>query len=99
MEYVVRVERGESVVAERRTLSALERLEEALFTGLRLVDGLDLRAIAARYGIDVWARYGPELQRYVDAGLLVHDPGQRLRLTRSGMLLANEVMAVFIGPT
>jgi coproporphyrinogen III oxidase-like Fe-S oxidoreductase len=49
--------------------------------------------------VDVWERYGPELAQFVDAGLLVHEPGKRLRLTRPGMLLANEVMAVFIGPT
>jgi oxygen-independent coproporphyrinogen III oxidase len=99
MEYVHRIERGESPVAERRVLAREERLEEALFTGLRLTEGLDLTAIATRYGVDVWARYGHDLAQYADAGLLVHEPGQRLRLTRSGMLLANEVMAVFIGPT
>ena len=32
-------ERGESSVAERRVLDADERLEDALFTGLRLTDG------------------------------------------------------------
>jgi oxygen-independent coproporphyrinogen III oxidase len=99
MEYVLRIERGDSAVAERRVLSQEERLEDALFTGLRLSDGLDLTVLAARYGVDVWERYGAELARFADAGLLVHEPGRRLRLTRSGMLLANEVMAVFIGPT
>jgi coproporphyrinogen III oxidase-like Fe-S oxidoreductase len=39
--------------------------------------------------------YGHELQPFVDQGLLIYD-GDRLRLTRPGMLLANEVMAVFI---
>jgi oxygen-independent coproporphyrinogen III oxidase len=99
MEYILRLERGESPIAERRALSADERVEDALFTGLRLVDGLDLPAIAARYGVDVWERYGADLMRFAQARLLVHEPGKRLRLTRSGMLLANEVMAVFIGPT
>ena len=111
IEYVLRVERGVTPIAERRVLSREERLEEALFTGLRLAEGLDLDAIAARYGVDVWRRYGAALQPFVEAGLLVHDPdardtgsrrvgvGGRLRLTRRGMLLANEVMAVFIGPT
>jgi putative oxygen-independent coproporphyrinogen III oxidase len=98
MDYIRRVARGESVVAERRVLGAEERLEEALFTGIRLTAGLDLPAVAGRYGVDVWGRYGRELTRFVDAGLLVHDPGVRLRLTRPGMLLANEVMVVFIGP-
>jgi oxygen-independent coproporphyrinogen-3 oxidase len=86
------------VVAERRTLDSAERIEDALFTGIRLTEGLDLAALAGRYGVDVWERYSGELARLVDAGLLVHEPGVRLRLTRSGMLLANEVMAVFIGP-
>jgi len=98
MDYIRRVTDGESLVAERRVLDAEERLEEALFTGIRLTAGLDLPAVAERYGVDVWDRYGGELTRFVDAGLLVHDPDVRLRLTRRGMLLANEVMAVFIGP-
>jgi oxygen-independent coproporphyrinogen III oxidase len=96
MEYVRRIECGESPEAERRVSRGDERLEDALFTGLRLTEGVDLSKIATRYGVDVWARYGRDLSRYVDAGLVVHEPGRRLRLTRSGMLLANEVMAVFI---
>ena len=97
MEYIQRVAAGGDVVAERRALNGGERLEEALFTALRLSDGVDLPAIADRYGVDVWDRYGTELQRFVDAGVLVHEPQRRLALTRPGMLLANEVMTVFLG--
>jgi coproporphyrinogen III oxidase-like Fe-S oxidoreductase len=65
--------------------------------GLRLADGLDLEVLSRRHGIDIWSRYGPDLSPYVAAGLLVHEPGRRLALTRHGMLLANDIMAVFIG--
>ena len=65
--------------------------------GLRLVDGLDLAAIRERHAVDVWERYGRDLAQYVSAGLLLHEPGVRLALTRQGMLLANDVMSVFIG--
>jgi oxygen-independent coproporphyrinogen-3 oxidase len=99
IEYLQRVTRGASPAAECHVLPERQRMEDALFMGLRLTAGLDLRAVAARYGIDVWDRYGGDLSRYVDAGLVIHEPGRRLALTRSGMLLANEVMAVFIGPT
>lgn len=99
IDYVRRAADGASLVAERRVLDADQRVEEALFTGLRLTAGLDLAAFTMRYGVDVWGRYGSELARFVDAGLLVHEPFRRLALTRSGMLMANEVMAVFIGPT
>jgi oxygen-independent coproporphyrinogen-3 oxidase len=94
-EYVDRLARGEPVAIEPRRLPADERLGDALFTGLRLADGVDEAAIAARYGVDVWARYGRELAPHVEAGLLMrHD--RRMWLTRRGMLLAHEVMAVFV---
>ena len=35
-----------------------ERLGDALFTGLRLTEGVNLDAIRVVYGVDVWARYG-----------------------------------------
>jgi oxygen-independent coproporphyrinogen-3 oxidase len=97
MDYIQRVTSGASPAAGGHALADPQRLEDALFMGLRLTAGLDLAAVAARYGVDVWDRYGAELARYVDAGLLVHEPGRRLALTRPGMLLANDVMTVFIG--
>ncbi len=97
-EYISAAAAGGHLVSERRQLSVEERLEEALFTGLRLNAGLDLPAVKTRYGVDVWERYGGELQLFVDEGLLVYDGGS-LRLTRTGMLLAHEIMAVFIRST
>ncbi len=94
-EYVARIEAGVSAVAERRVLTSAERLEEALFTGLRLAEGVDVEEVGVRYAADVWGRFGPGLQRFLDAGVLLRE-GPRLRLTREGMLLANEVMAVFV---
>jgi len=94
-EYVRRVAAGEPLAVERRELSDAERVEEALFTGLRLAEGLDLDAIRARYGVDVWRTYGSALQPFAAEGLLDCEAG-RLRLTRRGMLLANEILQVFV---
>ncbi len=98
-EYVERMTAGRRVRVEARTLSAEERLEEVLFMGLRLTEGIDLQAVAARYGVDVFARHEDQLSRFVELGVLVHEPGRRLALTREGMLVANEIMMVFIGGT
>ena len=95
-DYISAVAAGDPVATERRVLSAAERVEEALFTGLRLNAGLDLQAVKNRYGVDVWSRYGRELRPFVDRGVLFYD-GELLRLSREGMLLAHEIMAVFIG--
>jgi oxygen-independent coproporphyrinogen III oxidase len=94
-EYISLVGAGGQLAVESRQLSAQARLEEALFMGLRLARGIDLAWIESRYRTDVWRVYGDELGPFVDQGLLIYDGGH-LRLTRPGMLLANEVMAVFI---
>jgi oxygen-independent coproporphyrinogen III oxidase len=94
-EYISLVASGGRLAVESRPLSGQTRLEEALFMGLRLVKGVDLALLESRYSVDVWRLYGNELEPFVDQGLLIYDDGH-LRLTRPGMLLANEVMAVFI---
>jgi oxygen-independent coproporphyrinogen-3 oxidase len=94
-EYCGRIERGEDVAIDRRERSADERLGDALFTGLRLNAGLDLDAVGARYGVDAWARFGTGLQPHRAAGRLKID-GHIVRLTREGMLVANDVMTVFV---
>ena len=48
-----------------------------------------------RYGVDVWRRYGAHLAPFLEEDLLRHERG-RLWLTRRGMLLAHEIMAVFV---
>ena len=96
-EYISAAEQGQPEV-DRRPLSPEEHLEESLFTGLRLNVGVDLRTVKERYGVDVWTEFGRELQPFVDEGFLIYDD-RSLRLTRAGMLLAHEVMTVFIRST
>ena len=94
-QFVSAIESGSDVQTDRRVLSPEDRWQEALITGLRLVDGVGVADLLRTYGLDLWARYGDHLVPYLEAGLLRHEEG-RLRLSRQGMLLANEVLAVFI---
>ena len=95
-EYVSRIHGGASVVAGAPIArSAEERLGDALFTGLRLTEGVDFDEIGARYAIDAWDRYAEALRPHEQAGRLIIE-GRRVRLTRDGMLVANDVMAVFV---
>jgi coproporphyrinogen III oxidase-like Fe-S oxidoreductase len=94
-DYVDRIARGRPVATDLRRLPAAERLGDALFMMLRLTVGVNLDEIRSRYGVDVWQVYGADLEPFVQNGCLTRDCG-RLRLTRRGMLLANEVMSVFV---
>ena len=94
-EYIARVADRRETRVDVHHLTPDQHLGDALFTGLRLVEGVDIEAAGRRYGVDAWARYAEGLEPFLAEGLLVRE-GSRLRLTRRGMLLANEVMAVFV---
>ncbi len=63
--------------------------EERFFVGLRLMEGIEPSA-AERL------RYAGQILRLVEAGLL-EDTGIRLKLSKRGVLLSNEVFQEFIG--
>ncbi len=76
------------VHVERRTAADLEN--EALWLGLRTIDGVDRRAHRLRYGRDPTDRRDVAIERCQRAGWLVVDE-VHLRLTPAGLLFADEV--------
>lgn len=96
--YVIAVGDGRLPEAEARALPEDERLQEALFMGLRMRRGVDLEELGGSFGVDLTARYGERLAPYLGAGLLDEASyrERRLILTRRGQLLANEVLSVFV---
>lgn len=94
-EYVARIGAGQAVAGDVESLSAQARMEEALFTGLRLTEGVDCARFLARFGVDPWERYGADLDPFVQSSRVWRRDG-RLGLTRGGMLVANEIFQVFV---
>jgi oxygen-independent coproporphyrinogen III oxidase len=94
-EYASRIEGGRDVSLGRRELSPSERTSEALFTGLRMAEGIDRPGFIGRHGVDPWVRYGPALAPFVEAGFMWARDG-RFGLSRRGMLVANEILATFV---
>ena len=76
-------------------LSEVEQLEEEWFLGLRLTKGVNLMALARRYGRDTIAAFRPQIDALVAEELLEKD-GSWLRLTSRGRLMSNEVFGRFI---
>ena len=95
-DYIDRVAAGASLEAERRVdVRTASGWRTRCLPGLRLTAGVDVERAARRYGIDAWDRYGERLQPFFDGGLLFRE-GPILRLSRDGMLVANEIMQVFV---
>ena len=80
---------------EAITLS--QQLEESMFMDLRRVAGADLAEAQARFGVDVWQRYGLQLEPIIKKGLARYDGDkQRLWLTPKGMEIGNQIFAIFV---
>jgi oxygen-independent coproporphyrinogen-3 oxidase len=94
-EYIDAVGAGRPVAVGGHQRTGQARLEEALFTGLRLSAGIDCGNILRRYGVEPWIRWGAALQPFVDEGLMWRTP-ERFGLTRRGMLVANEILLGFV---
>jgi oxygen-independent coproporphyrinogen-3 oxidase len=76
--------------AETLDAGAVER--EAVWLGLRLLDGIDRSAHQRLHGVDPVPAHRAELDRLVAEGLVTVTP-ERIRLTPRGVLFADEVGA------
>ncbi|MFN3653043.1 MAG: radical SAM family heme chaperone HemW [Armatimonadota bacterium] len=76
-------------------LEVREALGEAMMVGLRTREGISVGELSRRFGLDVEALHGAVLRECREDGLL--EPyGDRLRLTRRGIMLANAVCERFL---
>ncbi|HEY2964590.1 MAG TPA: radical SAM family heme chaperone HemW [Pyrinomonadaceae bacterium] len=95
LEYVRLAEKGSSPIVEEQDLTVNELRSEAVFLGLRLMRGVDLKRYRESFGVDLRVERATDLERFCEAGLVEVD-GDLVRLTRSGALLSNEVFSAFI---
>ena len=94
--YLADLAAGRSPVDWREPYDRDRRQEEALFLGLRVVEGVDLRALGARYATDLEARHAAAWERGTAAGLIARE-GSRVRLTPAGRVRSNELFAELVG--
>ena len=95
LKYVEMVESGASPVVEEQQLQQTDVRAEAVFLGMRLMQGVDLRRYRESFGVDLRDEHAEDLDRFCKAGLVELD-GDLIRLTRTGALLSNEVFAAFV---
>jgi oxygen-independent coproporphyrinogen-3 oxidase len=94
-EYYGRLSERNAPVMEREFGVADLRLREAIVFGLRSVEGVKLKSLAARYGLAVSDR----IRRSVDqlrTGRWVTFDGDHLRPTRIGLAVADELARAFL---
>lgn len=85
--------------SDLQELTLQEQMEETLFLGLRMVEGVSFQKFAEVFGQSMDEVYGSVIEKNRKDGLLVveeADCDRRLSLTSKGMDVSNYVMAQFL---
>lgn len=93
--YIERINKNESVVEEVIENKSKDNIEEFIFMGLRMVEGISLSEFKNKFNIDINELYDEVIQKNIKNNLLIIE-NNRLKLTEKGIELSNSVMSDFI---
>lgn len=72
-----------------------DQMEEMMFLGLRLMDGVSKEEFKKRFSVSIESIYGDIIEKYKNRGLLLEENG-RIFLSDAGIDVSNVVMAEFM---
>ncbi|MDR2888945.1 MAG: radical SAM protein [Lachnospiraceae bacterium] len=83
-----------TVKEEYRSLSVEEQMEEFMFLGMRLTEGVSVARFHEKFGHTIESIYGPVLNELVEKKLI--EVGDRIKLTSFGTDISNYVFTHFL---
>ena len=93
--YLEKLATSSSPVSWEEIVTPESEMSETVFLGLRLAEGLDLEGFMKRFGKALDQVYPEQIKKLSGLGL-VEKAGNRLRLTKQGMMLGNIVFVEFV---
>ena len=85
----------EKIREDEEILSRQDAMEEFMFLGLRMTQGISTAEFEEKFGKEIHAVYGGVLKKYEAMHLLQEHSG-RLALTRDGISVSNVILADFL---
>lgn len=93
-QYIRSLNLNEKPIAGSEKLSDSDKMNERIMTSLRLKSGLDLRSFQSDFGQDFLEQNTIEIQK-LQSKNLVKIENNHFKLTRNGMLIADQITAAF----
>ena len=76
-------------------LSLQEQIEEEIFLGLRLKEGINFKQINQKYNVDIYEKYKNIFDKFANEKF-IELSDNKAKLTLEGVLLSNEILCEFI---
>lgn len=94
-DYIDKINSGEDVIDDIYVNTLEDSMEEFVFMGLRMIEGINVNEFNKRFGVTIEGIYKEVIDKNINKKLLVLE-NDRLRLTEKGIELSNSVMSDFI---
>ena len=94
-DYIEKIDNNKDVIEDIHINDIKDDMEEFMFMGLRMMEGINIQEFKERFRKDVWDIYNDAIKNNVKKGLLVID-SEKLYLSPKGIELSNYVMSDFI---
>jgi len=94
-EYLKESRNPDQIRQDVTVLSRNERIEEFMFLGLRMTEGISEKKFEENFDVRLMDVYGDILQKYEETGFMEHIE-TKWRLTRKGIHVSNHILADFL---
>jgi len=94
-EYIKKANRDEKATEEEHENTDNDNMEEFMFMGLRMIEGIEEKEFKNRFGLEVYDLYKNVIDKNIKRGLLIRKGG-KIYLSQVGIELSNVVMSDMI---
>ena len=94
-EYIHLIDNNKSTEIIENINNLNDNMEEFLFMGLRMIEGIEKLEFERRFKKNIYSIYNSQINNNIKKGLLL-DKDERIKLTPLGIEFSNEVMCQFI---
>lgn len=93
-EYIKGIKNGQQI-QDITPVTRDDEMEEFMFLGLRLMEGIDKKSFEERFNEKIESVYGQEIEALISDGLILSQ-GNTIKLTSKGVDLSNQVFVRFL---
>ena len=94
-DYIEKINKDENVIEEIHVNDINDDMEEFVFMGLRMIEGVKINEFKERFNKDIYEVYGEVIEKNIKRELLICS-WEKLFLSPKGMEISNYVMSDFI---
>lgn len=93
--YMKHLQTGENVIEDREKQTRESKMEEFMFLGLRMMEGISKEKFKQEFQISIEEVYGKKIQSFLKQGFLKEE-GDRIALTENGINVSNMIFSEFL---